>query len=72
MDALTEQDKNEAKAVGVEIVEMSQVEKNGSEQPQTPPPVNPDDIYTIMYTSGTTGNPKVIQNFKKKKLFSYQ
>eukprot|EP01107_Rhizomastix_libera_P010745 TRINITY_DN28089_c0_g1_i1.p1 TRINITY_DN28089_c0_g1~~TRINITY_DN28089_c0_g1_i1.p1 ORF type:complete len:670 (-),score=120.83 TRINITY_DN28089_c0_g1_i1:14-2023(-) len=37
---------------------FSQVEKLGSEHPFPPNIASPDDIDIIMYTSGTTGNPK--------------
>jgi len=58
MDPLTEEDKKQAKEVGVELYEINEVMKMGSEKPQNSPQISPDDIYTIMYTSGTTGNPK--------------
>lgn len=47
-----------AAAAGVTIYSMDEVEKLGVslDRPYTPP--SPDDIITINYTSGTTGNPK--------------
>ncbi|KKZ61462.1 long-chain acyl-CoA synthetase [[Emmonsia] crescens] len=47
-----------AAAVGLQIYSMSEVEELGASlnRPYNPP--TPDDIITINYTSGTTGNPK--------------
>lgn len=69
MDPLTEEDKKQAKEVGVELYAINEVMKMGSEKPQNSPQISPDDIYTIMYTSGTTGNPKV--NYRFNFIFAY-
>ncbi|KAG5288071.1 long-chain-fatty-acid-CoA ligase [Histoplasma ohiense] len=47
-----------AAAAGLEIYTLSEVEELGASlnRPYNPP--SPDDIITINYTSGTTGNPK--------------
>ncbi|KAL7751852.1 medium-chain fatty acid-CoA ligase faa2 [Sorochytrium milnesiophthora] len=43
---------------GVLLVTQREVEKIGSERPREPIPPSPQDICTICYTSGTTGDPK--------------
>lgn len=47
-----------ARSRGVEILTFDEVEKLGARtnQPELPP--KPEDLCTICYTSGTTGNPK--------------
>ncbi|CAH1795346.1 unnamed protein product [Owenia fusiformis] len=47
-----------AKTANVEIIKFSDLEKLGEENPATPVKPRPDDLCTICYTSGTTGNPK--------------
>jgi long-chain acyl-CoA synthetase len=59
MDKITDESmKSKAKEKGMEIREMSEVEEIGGAKllPHRPP--KPEDICTICYTSGTTGNPK--------------
>ncbi|XP_017495100.1 PREDICTED: long-chain-fatty-acid--CoA ligase 4-like, partial [Rhagoletis zephyria] len=47
------------KAKGLEVVSLEQLAENGSKLPKMDfPSPNPDDTMLIMYTSGTTGNPK--------------
>ncbi|GFN86278.1 long-chain-fatty-acid--coa ligase 5 [Plakobranchus ocellatus] len=47
-----------ANAEGVRIIEMSEVERLGKENPVAPTPPKPDDLCMVCYTSGTTGTPK--------------
>ncbi|KHN94458.1 AMP-dependent synthetase/ligase [Metarhizium album ARSEF 1941] len=44
--------------LGIQILSMSEVEKLGLESGRPMRPAGPDDLYTINYTSGTTGPPK--------------
>eukprot|EP01102_Stenamoeba_stenopodia_P022800 TRINITY_DN9638_c0_g1_i1.p1 TRINITY_DN9638_c0_g1~~TRINITY_DN9638_c0_g1_i1.p1 ORF type:complete len:691 (-),score=170.11 TRINITY_DN9638_c0_g1_i1:120-2192(-) len=43
---------------GVSLISFSQVEKRGAENPATPELPQRNDLAIIMYTSGSTGNPK--------------
>jgi len=47
-----------AEALGLKLITFAHVEDEGLKNPQKPPPVAANNTYTIMYTSGTTGNPK--------------
>ncbi|TWU77990.1 hypothetical protein ED733_006083 [Metarhizium rileyi] len=47
-----------ASGVGIQIFSMSDVEKIGLESGRPMRPARPEDLYTINYTSGTTGPPK--------------
>ncbi|KAK2726075.1 long-chain-fatty-acid--CoA ligase 1-like isoform X3 [Artemia franciscana] len=47
-----------AAGVNVEIYRFEQVEKLGAEKMNKEVPPRPDDLCTVCYTSGTTGNPK--------------
>ncbi|XP_031624513.1 long-chain-fatty-acid--CoA ligase 1 isoform X2 [Contarinia nasturtii] len=47
-----------AKNRGVDCFTFDEVERSGSKQDHPVVPPNPEDICTICYTSGTTGNPK--------------
>lgn len=47
-----------AAAAGVRLISFSEVEDNGAFQSHEIAPAKPDDLATVMYTSGTTGNPK--------------
>jgi acyl-coenzyme A synthetase/AMP-(fatty) acid ligase len=42
-------------AAGVRLVSWQELLDVGERQPQAPIPPKPDDLCTIMYTSGTTG-----------------
>ncbi|ODQ79765.1 hypothetical protein BABINDRAFT_171393 [Babjeviella inositovora NRRL Y-12698] len=48
----------QAKAAGVSLYDIHQVEKIGAESGISEKPPTPDTTYTISFTSGTTGNPK--------------
>jgi len=50
--------KEAAKNAGVALVTLEQLEEDGKNKPQADVPPSPDDLQTIMYTSGTTGDPK--------------
>ncbi|KAF2145971.1 uncharacterized protein K452DRAFT_283264 [Aplosporella prunicola CBS 121167] len=47
-----------ASDMGVKVVYVKDVEALGEQNPRPYNPPTPDDIITINYTSGTTGNPK--------------
>lgn len=47
-----------AKRKGIEMISLERVEKIGASSPQKEFPPTPNDLATICYTSGTTGNPK--------------
>ncbi|KAL6453050.1 FAA2 Long-chain-fatty-acid--CoA ligase 2 [Candida maltosa Xu316] len=46
----------EAYELGVSILDLEQVEKMGKEDPINELPPNPDTLFTVSFTSGTTGN----------------
>ncbi|PVV01594.1 hypothetical protein BB560_003982 [Smittium megazygosporum] len=54
-----------AKSVGVPLFDFKQVESLGKKYPIPHCPPSPDDIYTLVYTSGTTGNPKAAVSLHK-------
>jgi len=47
-----------AKGLGYSVYSLEELEKLGSSSPAAPIPPKTDDLCTIMYTSGTTGDPK--------------
>lgn len=47
-----------ASSVGIDLYDMEQVEQLGKRNPVPLSPCGPNDLYTISFTSGTTGMPK--------------
>lgn len=47
-----------ASDLGIQVLSMSEVERIGLESGRPMRPAGPEDLYTINYTSGTTGPPK--------------
>ncbi|XP_078659799.1 long-chain-fatty-acid--CoA ligase 1-like isoform X1 [Branchiostoma floridae x Branchiostoma belcheri] len=58
VEAISEDARKMAEECHVELVPFSDVEEQGKQNPQDAVPPKPDDLCTICYTSGTTGNPK--------------
>lgn len=48
-----------AKALGMAVYSFEEFLALGEANPAAPVPPKPEDLCTIMYTSGTTGDPKV-------------
>jgi len=46
------------KAAGIEVTPLSKIMTDGANAPQPADPAGTDDTVVLMYTSGTTGNPK--------------
>ncbi|XP_054707375.1 long-chain-fatty-acid--CoA ligase 6-like [Uloborus diversus] len=58
VDPISETAKQKAKELGIEILSFTEIERLGKTNPQDLIPPKPDDLATVCYTSGTTGNPK--------------
>ncbi|CAI5478435.1 unnamed protein product [Closterium sp. Yama58-4] len=56
--APTDADRQAAEDAGVKLIPFSQVEEWGAQNPQEHIPPKPEDLAVLMYTSGTTGDPK--------------
>ncbi|OWZ23793.1 Long-chain-fatty-acid-CoA ligase [Phytophthora megakarya] len=48
----------DARAAGLNVLHLELVETEGRKHPNAPEPPTGEDVATIMYTSGTTGDPK--------------
>eukprot|EP01128_Nolandella_sp_AFSM9_P007960 TRINITY_DN4541_c0_g1_i1.p1 TRINITY_DN4541_c0_g1~~TRINITY_DN4541_c0_g1_i1.p1 ORF type:complete len:658 (+),score=121.06 TRINITY_DN4541_c0_g1_i1:135-2108(+) len=57
-DSLSLQQIQDASALGVQLLTLDALEKEGEASPQPPHPPSPSEVQTIMFTSGTTGHPK--------------
>lgn len=58
MDSVSDEFKKKASAEGVTVHQFIQIEREGENNLKEPVPPKPEDLCTICYTSGTTGNPK--------------
>ena len=47
-------------SLGIRLFEFEEFARVGSANPSPPEPPQPEDLCTIMYTSGTTDVPKVV------------
>ncbi|TMW67701.1 hypothetical protein Poli38472_011321 [Pythium oligandrum] len=57
-EELTQEQRQRAEAQGVQVKSFREIEELGKSHPLPADPPSPEDISTISYTSGTTGNPK--------------
>eukprot|EP01126_Amoeba_proteus_P025835 TRINITY_DN2567_c0_g1_i3.p1 TRINITY_DN2567_c0_g1~~TRINITY_DN2567_c0_g1_i3.p1 ORF type:complete len:649 (+),score=133.27 TRINITY_DN2567_c0_g1_i3:84-2030(+) len=58
MDPYKESQEQEAASFGITLITFTLVEKSGHDTPVKVSPPQPEEISTICYTSGTTGEPK--------------
>jgi len=58
MEKVDAEQAEQAKAKNVKMISFDEVLKDGQANPHDGQKPNPDDLCTIMYTSGTTGDPK--------------
>ncbi|XP_077999355.1 long-chain-fatty-acid--CoA ligase 5-like isoform X2 [Glandiceps talaboti] len=58
LEEVTDDCKEKAAKNGLEVVTFTELETNGRDNPQEPVLPKPEDLATVCYTSGTTGNPK--------------
>ncbi|KAI3679081.1 hypothetical protein L6452_38389 [Arctium lappa] len=56
--SMTDEEKDKADSMGIKSYSWSEFVQMGSEHPSEPQTPKPTDICTIMYTSGTSGDPK--------------
>ncbi|XP_064624929.1 long-chain-fatty-acid--CoA ligase 5-like isoform X2 [Lineus longissimus] len=58
MDDISNNNQETASKHGIEVVSFTQIEEVGKENLKEAVPPKPEDLCTISYTSGTTGDPK--------------
>jgi len=58
MDKPSDEVKERARGQGLHLISFHEVEEIGLQEPLPVSPPQPDELSTICYTSGTTGNPK--------------
>ncbi|KAL8565051.1 hypothetical protein ACOMHN_003427 [Nucella lapillus] len=58
MDDIDGESRSQADKAGIKLMQFSDLEKLGKENPTQINPAKPDDVSIICYTSGTTGIPK--------------
>ncbi|XP_004365642.2 acyl-CoA synthetase long-chain [Capsaspora owczarzaki ATCC 30864] len=58
MGSVSDKERADFKAVGVALLSFAEIEAEGAAKPVPHRPPSPEDVATICYTSGTTGNPK--------------